>query len=170
MANDLIPEASYMAVELPEWKIVAHWVVADDGGKYIAIRAQCHELGISPERQIQKLTDPDGDYPEEAVREFRIQTAGGWKVTRCVRKAEAAHWIGSLKPQRVREDLREHLAEVKARILMAADRIVWGDMTDVRAVATIQPRGGELHLGGCPKCRTELGARFGPQGLELFIA
>lgn len=165
MANDLVPEGRYLRVDL-DWGIVAHCVVGDDGAKYIAIRAQCTELGISVARQLEKISE---DYPD-AIRDFRLETAGGRQVTKCLRRAEAAMWLTGLHPSKVRKDIAPNLATVRAQILMALDRIVFGDMTDVRAVATIQPRGGEVHLGGCPKCRTELGVRFGPQGLELFIS
>jgi hypothetical protein len=170
MDNTLIPEGRYLRIDLPDLNIVAHWVLADDDGKYIAIRAQCGELGINTESQMAKFASDSDLYPEEAIREFRIETAGGRQVTKCLRKAEAAIWLATIKPSRVRKDLRDIFEDVRKRLLMAADRIVWGDMTDVRAVAVVSPKGGELHLGGCPGCRRQLMGHFGPEGITLYLA
>ncbi len=172
MGNEMVPDARYLPVILEEWGITAHWVFAEDGGKYLAIRAQCEELGVAPGRQLQRITDTEDDHyaAPGALRKFRIETPGGRQVARCLRKAEAAWWIASISPQKLKPALRGQMERIRAAILMSADRIVWGDMTNVRAVATIAPHGGNVHVGGCPRCHTPLIWVMRPGDMHLEIA
>ena len=166
---DLVPEGRYLPMFLPELGITAHWVMSPEGSPYLAVRATCADLGVLPDRQLQKLQADDTYNDPECLREFRIETAGGRQVTKCLRKAEAALWIATINARKVRPELRGRMADIRASILHAADRIVFGDMTGVVAISNTPARGGDLHLGSCPKCRAQLGAHVAGDGITLYL-
>jgi hypothetical protein len=169
MTSALVPEGQYLPIALPELGITAHWVLSPDGGKYLAVRATCDELGVAPNRQLAKLALDDTYNTPDVLRDFRIETAGGRQVTKCLRKAEAALWIGLINPLKVKPALRGRMQEIRAAILYSADRIVFGDRTGALTLSSSPARGGSLDVGGCPRCRAPLGLHVGPDGLSLYV-
>jgi hypothetical protein len=71
-------------------------------------------------------------------------------MTKCLRKQEAALWIGLINPLKVKPALRERMQEIRAGILYSADRIVFGDRTGALTLSSRPARGGDLDVGDCP--------------------
>lgn len=169
MKTELVPEGRYIPVAVPELGITAHWVLDDDNTPYLAVRATCGELGVAANGQLEKLAADDGYNDPAILREFRIETGGGRQVVKCLRKAEAALWIATIKPGKVKPELAGRIAEIRAGILHAADRLVWGDRSGALTISSTPARGGDLHLGGCPRCHTPLAAHVDQHGITLSI-
>lgn len=168
MSVDMIADGQYLAVKLDQWDITAHWVISPEGMPYLAIARQCAELGVAFQSQMAKLSADDA-MTDDILRPFIIETGGGRQATKCIRKPEAALWIAGINPAKVKKELRAKMADIRAGILMAADRIVFGDYTGVMAISSPPARGGDLHLGGCPRCHAQLAAHVGPDGIALSI-
>lgn len=167
--KDLIPEARLIPVYLPEWGITVPYAQVDGGPLYIVVRMMCVELGVNVDGQVEKLSE---EYPKETTDimvEMRVPTGGGRQRMWCLRKAEAALWVATINPRKVKPPFRGHLEEIRQTMLLAADRIVFGDHTNTLIVSSTPARGGNLHLGDCPKCRTTLGGHFTPEGIKLYM-
>lgn len=152
MKTDIIPEGQHLPVYLPDWGITAHWVLAPDGTPYLAVRKTCEELGVASASQLEKLGADDGYNDPAVLREFRIVTGGGVQATKCLRRAEAALWIATIKPGKVRPALREKIADVRRAIIAVADRLVFGDKTGVVAASDPTPRMEMTAYLYCLKC------------------
>jgi P22_AR N-terminal domain len=166
----LVPEGQYLPIALPDLGITAHWVLSPDSAKYLAVRATCEELGVAPNGQLAKLALDETYNGPKVLCDFRIESAGGRQVTKCLRKAEAALWIGLINPLKVKAELRGRMQEIRAAILYSADRIVFGDRTGALTLSSRPAQGGDLDVGACPRCRAHLGLHVGdPHGLSLHI-
>lgn len=152
-----MPEGRHIPVYLEGdgWNITAHYIQPEGGGPvYVAVRMMCGELGVSADTQLVKLNAEYGegsDADDGILVEMRVATPGGRQVMKCVRKAEAALWIVGITPRKVRHDLRSHLEDIRRGVLLAADRLVWGDYSGTLAVSSAPPRGA-LYLH-CLRCQ-----------------
>ena len=169
MRAEMVPEGRYIPIAVSELGITAHWVLSPDNTPYLAVRKTCEELGVASNGQLEKLSADDGYNDPNILREFRIETGGGRQVVKCLHKPEAALWIATIKPGKVRAHLAGRIAEIRAAIIHTADRLVWGDMSGALTVSSTPARGGDLHLGGCPRCHAPLAARVGPDGITLHV-
>ncbi len=125
--SDLARGLRYLPVDMPAWDVKLLFVQDDDGTLYLPVRLTCQALGIDHKGQLEKLQGDDG-YPE-ALIELPVPTAGGMQRATCIHKREGAAWIGSINPKRVKESVRGRLAEFKQDLLIAADRLLFGDMS-----------------------------------------
>lgn len=169
MRTEIVPEGRYIPVALPELGITAHWVLSPDGAPFLAVRATCSELGVSVQGQLDKLAADDTYNAPDVLAEYRIETNGGRQVVKCLRRREAALWIATIKPGKVKAELAGRIAEIRAGILHAAERLVFGDMTGALTVSSTPARGGDLHVGGCPRCHAPLGLHAGTDGINLYV-
>lgn len=168
--TDLVPEARLIPVYLEELQLTAPFAQVDAGSPvYVVVRMMCAELGVGVDSQLDKLgVEYDDDAPGVLV-DLRIPTGGGRQVMKCLRKAEAALWIVGITPRKVKPQFRTRLEEIRQAILLAADRIVFGDHSNTLVVSSAPARGGELDAGGCPICKTHLVHHIGPDGNWLYV-
>lgn len=169
MAGDMVPVARYMPVPLGALGVMANWVMTNDG-PFLAVRTTCEEIGIAPSSEIRKLADDSTYNGPEVLRDIPVQTAGGRQVVKCLRRREAALWLATVLPRRVKPELRSRWEEVREQILQAADRLVFGDTTGVPTVLPAPAAGGVLHVGDCPRCHTPLDFVVRPGDMHLEIA
>jgi len=123
---------------------------------YVPIRPLCSVLGIDAKTQIERIKT-DEQY-EDAIEELKVPTAGGRQDTLCLRSKEAAMWVLSIAPRRLPEHLRERHTELRETLLIAADRLLFGDLSEVVRSGQLQlgrPARGELTFA-CPRCGAPL--------------
>jgi hypothetical protein len=86
-----------------------------------------------------------------------------------LRSREAAWWLVSIAPRRLPEHLRGRMQELRASLLAAADRLVFGDLSNVTRdlpLAISAPTRGELCFG-CPRCGAPL--CFVVEGTDIHL-
>jgi antirepressor protein len=168
--SELIPEARLLTVYMEKWDLSVPFVQVDSGTLYIFVRRMCSELEIDGNSQLDKIMNDDRFNDDEALVELRVLTEGGRQKVWCLRKPEAAMWIGEISSRRVKSSVRGRLREVQEDIKMYADKVIFGDLSNVLVVNSTPARGGELHVGGCPRCRTPLLLVVNDQGIFLKLA
>ncbi len=155
MAN-LIPDAQPVPIFLDRWGITVPFVTVDHNDLFVVIRHLCDELEIDYDTQIDKImADEDFNKPDTLV-ELRVPTRGGRQRMWGLRKPEAAMWVGGISARRVKPSVRGKFQELRQDIIHAADKIAFGDLSGALTVSSVPARGGELHVGDCPRCHTHL--------------
>src|SRR5262249_25619216 len=123
---------------------------------YVPIRPLCSTLGIASQTQVERI-QADEQY-EGAIEDIKVPTAGGKQNMVCLRSKEAAWWLVSIAPRRLPDHLRGRMQELRASLMAAADRLVFGDLSDVARDVPFkigQPMRGEICFG-CPRCGAPL--------------
>jgi len=123
---------------------------------YVPIRPVCVSLGVDPRDQQKRIQDDE--HYEDAIEQLKVPTAGGKQDTLCLRSKEAAWWLVSISPRKLPAHLRGRMEDVRAKLLAVADRLVFGDLSDVTRdlpLAISSPTHGELCFG-CPRCGAPL--------------
>jgi hypothetical protein len=135
---------------------------------YVPVRPVCATLGIAPQTQVDRI-QKDEQY-EGAIEEISVPTAGGRQDMVCLRAKEAAWWVFSIAPKRLPAHLRDNLAAMKQALMDAADRLLFGDLTQVVYKGQLQlgrPTRGNIR-GGCPRCGAPLIQVIGGEGHPRF--
>lgn len=128
------------------------FVVTETEGIFIPVRHLCEAMGVSSQTQIDRIKD-DSRFAS-ALAELPVQTAGGKQRMQCLKREQAALWILTIDPKRCRGVVQGKIEEFQQAVMYEADRIIFGDYTNVRAVATIPPR---IEMGFhlvCLRCHT----------------
>src|SRR5258708_31578349 len=145
MASEIVGYKPY-AVQLSKWDMDVTIVRQSDGPTYFTIRHVCEALGVATNRQLQVLQD-----------------------AMCIRKREAAWWLATINPKKVRAEVRDRLEEFQADLMAEADRLPWGDLSSVLPALQIhQPIRGELTCN-CPRCGAALCFTIAETGVHLRI-
>lgn len=134
---------------------------------YVPIRPVCSTLGINSQTQVDRI-QKDEQY-EGAIEELLVPTAGGRQEMVCLRAKEAAWWVFSIAPKRLPPHLRDNLAAMKQALMDAADRLLFGDLSEVVQAGAVQlgrPLRGELCFG-CPRCGAPL--CFVVEGTDIHL-
>src|SRR5262249_26491224 len=136
---------------------------------YVPIRPICLTVGIDSRTQIDRI-QRDEQY-EGAIEEILVPTAGGRQEMICLRAKEAAWWVFSIAPRRLPAHLREHLTAMKQNLMDAADRLLFGDLSEVVRSGPLQigrPTYGQLTFA-CPRCGAPLCFVIEGTGIHLRI-
>ena len=118
-----------------EWGIHVTLALGEDGQVYFPVRHLCEGLGIHVGAQLKKLSESP-EYRGELV-DIPMETPGGIQRVACLRKRQTAWWLINLDDTRCNAPIRGYLQEIKARLMAAADAILFGDI----AVAPHEHRG-----------------------------
>jgi hypothetical protein len=140
-----------------------------DAGRavYVPIRPVCVSLGIDPRSQLARIQNDE--HYENAIAQIRVPSAGGDQETLCLRSSEAAWWLVSISPRKLPKALQGRMEDVRNKLLMVADRLVFGDLSDVARDVPLRiaaPMHGELTFG-CPRCGAPL--CFVVDGTEIHL-
>lgn len=152
MAGDEIVGYKPFVATLDKWQMTVPIIRTDDGRVYFAIRALCRGLGVSVQAQLEALQADE--YYAAALHPFKIPTDGGMQETMCIRKRECAWWLAHISPKRVKADVRGRLEEFQADLMAAADRLAFGDLSDVLAGTSraLQPLPHGAFYFPCQRC------------------
>jgi hypothetical protein len=135
-----------------EWGISVTLLKGEDGQVYFPVKQVCEELGIDPDQQMRRLNA----IPEykAALVDIRLTTPGGLQKVACLRRQETAWWLVNLDDTRCRADIRDHLQDVKQRLMDAADAILFGDIAredaEDRGVLVVSSR--QEYVVACLDC------------------
>lgn len=160
-------------VSLPRWQATVIMVQVLNGpnkGFYMAFRHLCEMVGVASNSQTQNLKDHPEWYPEESMIKRRVNTPGGFQEMLFLRKREAGWWIGHLNPNKVKASVRDNIEGLKEALMQAADRLAFGDVTDVPKLKAP----GALHVYGemdlaCPRCGCPINVMFDDEGTHICV-
>lgn len=135
---------------------------------YFPMRALCGALGITAQKQIERLRE-DSAY-RDPFRIVPIPTVKGPRDAVCINKRHVSRWLASIDAARVTPSVRGKLQQFQAELFAAADRWLFGDTSDVvydPATKSDKPVLGVLHLGDCPRCGLALALVTDATGAHL---
>jgi hypothetical protein len=143
--------------------------MVDEAGRsvYVPIRPICVNIKVDSRSQLERIQG-DEQY-EGAIEILKVPTAGGKQDTLCLRPKETAWWLISIAPRKLPAHLRGRMQDVRAMLLAAADRLVFGDLSDVARDLPLRistPTRGELTFG-CPRCGAAL--CFVVEGADIHL-
>lgn len=166
--SDIARTYTPRTVTLDQWGVnVLLMVDTASRAVYVPVRPFCGAFGIDSRAQVERI-QADEQY-EGAIEQIKVPTAGGKQDTLCLRSKEAAWWLVSIAPRKLPERLRGRMKELRASLLAAADRLVFGDLSDVTRdlpLAISQPTRGEICFG-CPRCGAPL--CFVVEGTDIHL-
>lgn len=155
--TDLVRGYRKREVRLEAWKMTAVFMVDEERKvAYLPVKTMSAALGVDPASQVERVRT-DETYADSREM-IRVPTAGGRQEMLCLPLGAAALWLISITPSKLPEHLRGHMQEVKAAIMAAADRLMWGDLSGILRAGDMQigrPARGELTFG-CPRCGAPL--------------
>jgi hypothetical protein len=137
---------------------------------YFPLRGLCEQLGIAPQKQIERLRADTRIAPY--LRMLPLPTIKDLRDAICVRKQDVSKWLAGLDPARcsIGERTRTDLERFQAELFAAADRFLWGDTGELAydaATKTAAPVTGVLRVGHCPGCGMALCLTFDGDGAHL---
>lgn len=156
-------------VRLPGWDVETTVIRTESGATFFAVKPLCEAVGVSMQGQLKQLREDERFSP--ALASFRVPTAGGEQEAVCIRRRECAWWLANISPARVKPEVAGRLADFQATLMAVADRLAWGDMSDLADAARpalARPLRGELHFG-CPRCGAALCFVADADGVHLTI-
>lgn len=136
---------------------------------YFPLRALCEVIGVATQMQIKRLKE-DSRFADGALRELPIPTTKGLRDAICLRKQQVGTWLSSIEPSKVAITARGPLEEFQRALFAAAERFLFGDMSDAVLDAperASKPIYGVLHLGDCPRCGLALCLTLDETGQHL---
>jgi len=116
-------------LHLAQWGDIELPVLLYDDGAFIPVKHLCFIMLGGMDDRSQRAKIKNDAILNRLARLLPVQTPGGVQDMVCLERMGLARWINSLTLSAIRADLRPRIAQFQWDVAMAADRLLFGEVT-----------------------------------------